>query len=79
MKHIPSYLMPKIAPPSGVNSTQDDNEDLGHIPFRKKSRNHHQNRSSKNRHFTYKKRKNDPLKTFSIGDAFLTKKRQRKK
>jgi hypothetical protein len=48
MKHIPSYLMPKIAPPSGVNSTQDDNEDLGYIPFRKNPRN--QKRLSKNRH-----------------------------
>ncbi|GES94316.1 ATP-dependent RNA helicase dbp9 [Rhizophagus clarus] len=76
MKHIPSYLMPKIAPPSGVNSTQDDNEDLGYIPFHKNPRNNHKKRLSKNRH---KKRKNDPLKTFSIGDAFSTNKKQRKK
>lgn len=47
MKHIPSYLMPKIAPPSGVSSTQDDNEDLGYIPFRKNPRN--PKRLSKNR------------------------------
>jgi ATP-dependent RNA helicase DDX56/DBP9 len=46
MKHIPSYLMPKIAPPSGVSSTQEDNEDLGSIPFRKNP----PKRLSKNRH-----------------------------
>ncbi|RIA93241.1 ATP-dependent RNA helicase dbp9 [Glomus cerebriforme] len=80
MKHIPSYLMPKIAPPSGASSTHDDDDsNLGHIPFRKNSQNNHrQSRSSKNRHFTHKKRKNDPLKTFSIDDDFSTKKRQRK-
>ncbi|PKC04525.1 DEAD-domain-containing protein [Rhizophagus irregularis] len=72
MKHIPSYLMPKIAPPSGVSSTQEDNEDLGSIPFRKNP----PKRLSKNRH---KKRKNDPLKTFRISDTFSTNKRQRKK
>ncbi|CAI2169718.1 2217_t:CDS:10 [Funneliformis geosporum] len=81
MKHIPFYLMPKIAPPSGVNSVQDDNEDsskLGHIPFHKNL----PNNLRRTHNFTHKKRKNDPLKTFSIGDAFSTNgknKRQRKK
>jgi hypothetical protein len=54
MKYVPSYLMPKIAPPSGASYTQDDNEGsskLGHIPFRKNSRHH---KISKNNHFTHK-------------------------
>ena len=48
MKHIPSYLMPKIVPPSGANATQDDDKDssnLGHISFHKNNR-----RQSKNHH-----------------------------
>jgi ATP-dependent RNA helicase DDX56/DBP9 len=58
MKHIPSYLMPKIAPPSNTNATQDDNEDsskLGYIPYRKNSQhNRHQSKSFKNHPFTHK-------------------------
>ncbi|CAG8469565.1 11767_t:CDS:10 [Funneliformis caledonium] len=82
MKHIPSYLMPKIAPPSGVNSVQDDKEDsskLGRIPFHKNLPNNRR-RTQNHHNSTHKKRKNDPLKTFSIGDAFSTNgKRQRRK
>ncbi|CAG8471484.1 15890_t:CDS:10 [Acaulospora morrowiae] len=60
MKHVPSYLMPKIATPVAVGT------DVGHIPFRKTSSN---NRRPSKRTYGAKKRKDDPLKSFNFNGS----------
>ncbi|RHZ80637.1 hypothetical protein Glove_134g251 [Diversispora epigaea] len=71
MKNVPPYLMPKIATPAGSSSLVDDE----YVPFRKsqKKNKHHRNSGSS---FGLKKRKNDPLKSFSFSDK--NNKRQKK-
>ncbi|OZJ05610.1 hypothetical protein BZG36_01467 [Bifiguratus adelaidae] len=69
MKHIPSYLMPKIAGPSGGE------ENVGFVPYRKE-----QNKKRKggpNKHQgNAKKRKNDPLRTFSVAKGSKSSKKK---
>ncbi|RIB08807.1 P-loop containing nucleoside triphosphate hydrolase protein [Gigaspora rosea] len=73
MKHVPSYLMPKIATPAANASADSDPvngesaESNEYIPFRKKSTNerYHGKKLFKGK-FGPKKRKNDPLKTFKL-------------
>ncbi|CAG8709102.1 18430_t:CDS:10, partial [Gigaspora margarita] len=73
MKHVPSYLMPKIATPAANVSADSDHvngesaESNEYIPFRKKSTNerYHGKKLFKGK-FGPKKRKNDPLKTFKL-------------
>ncbi|RUS29712.1 hypothetical protein BC938DRAFT_480340 [Jimgerdemannia flammicorona] len=73
MKHFPSYLMPKITPPTGgadnvvdsgqIGAVSTDSQDMGHINFRKTD---HRRRGAGRQGQGQKKRKNDPLKTFSM-------------
>ncbi|CAG8477419.1 9758_t:CDS:10 [Diversispora eburnea] len=74
MKNVPPYLMPKIATPAGSSSLIDD-DGVGNVPFRKSKKNnkHHRNFGSS---FGLKKRKNDPLKSFSFSGK--NNKRQKK-
>ncbi|CAG8630858.1 11474_t:CDS:10, partial [Dentiscutata erythropus] len=73
MKHIPPYLMPKIATPAANASADSDQvngesaESSEYIPFRKQSTNkrYHGKKLFKGK-FGPKKRKNDPLKTFKL-------------
>jgi ATP-dependent RNA helicase DDX56/DBP9 len=64
MKHVPQYLMPKIAAPAG---TPDDgvvlgeSTDVNYVPFHKPDYQKRRRAGTAG-----KKRKNDPLKTFSM-------------
>ncbi|CAG8491858.1 3819_t:CDS:10 [Paraglomus brasilianum] len=71
MKHIPSYLMPKVAY-SAVNE-QSETSDVGHVYFRGNSSNKHR----KGRKGYGQRQKNDPLKTFSAGKSNRIRKRQK--
>ncbi|ORX85165.1 DEAD-domain-containing protein [Basidiobolus meristosporus CBS 931.73] len=63
LKHVPEYLMPKIAGPAAGDN---GNASLGHIPFKK---NDNRRRGGKQKFSGNKKRKSDPLKTFSAGSG----------
>ncbi|CAG8616133.1 9885_t:CDS:10 [Paraglomus occultum] len=71
MKHIPSYLMPKVAY-SSVNE-QSETSEVGHVYFRGSSSNKHR----KGRKSYGQRQKNDPLKTFSAGKSNRIRKRQK--
>ncbi|KAI8584610.1 hypothetical protein K450DRAFT_217139 [Umbelopsis ramanniana AG] len=67
LKHIPQYLMPKIAPPTsaatGTAVADNQSEIPAHqIPFKKVD-----NKKRSRQYAANKKRKNDPLKNFSMG------------
>ncbi|RUS20464.1 P-loop containing nucleoside triphosphate hydrolase protein [Endogone sp. FLAS-F59071] len=83
MKHIPSYLMPRIAAPAGgtgdvIDAKQSgaDSANLGHINFRKNV-DHRRRGPSRQAHGQKPKRKNDPLKTFSMASKSTNKSRKR--
>ncbi|CAG8679554.1 3626_t:CDS:2, partial [Acaulospora colombiana] len=66
MKHIPSYLMPKIATPSGAIDTNGKSASTERVPFHKTQTN---NRRPNKHNFGAKKRKDDPLKSFSFNES----------
>ncbi|CAH1757659.1 18234_t:CDS:10 [Entrophospora sp. SA101] len=80
MKHIPPYLMPKIAPPPTSSSVTDsehtDSKVSGNIPFQKSFQ--QSKKSKKKTKYIPKKRKNDPLKTFSIGKSSIANNKNKK-
>ena len=65
MKHVPKYLLPRIAPVAGAESTEGS-QDVGFVPFKKgsSSRGRGRGRGGRGGSSGRGKKKADPLRKF---------------